>query len=500
MATFPVDGKYSPTGAACTAVAASTPAISALPPADSNPASANYPAGRPDYPAGGSGATPRPESGTPPHEIDLSGMPEHLAYAMGSISEEFADGAQAAPATTYRSSTPPRRSRNRGDTSPRDACAYTKQNRDIDPATIPPEANTAAEYPPEFDLGEGGSESFQQPRGFRFLTAPVIAAKSTPCRETETPRRPTSVGSNWNNTLAFSPARSNALTGAPQSLNTNVMALNAYRNVLSAQQILNDSLMKLSSGQRINTAGDDAAGLAIAENMRSQMLGSKQAVRNAQDGISLVQTAEGVLGVVHNMLQRMRVLAVRGANGSNGIIDRGNIVTEMDSIRLEIGRIGEATEVLGRKILGDKYTIPADALRFQIGPNGTDMDTIAVTFVDVVDIARDQLGHIPQDASHEAFQGAIRNIDGQIGVISTARATLGAVMSRFENTINSLNVTVENLSAARSRIEDTDFTLAASQFMRGKILTNSSHAMLSHALLAPRGVLSLLSVRSLSVA
>lgn len=364
----------------------------------------------------------------PGYSLDVSGMPSHLAYALGSLGSSFADGAGAGLASNYR----------------------VVSGR--------------------FPASSGSS---------------VVSVSSSNAGG------PVSLGSVLGNTFGLATA---GAAGAAQSVNTNVMALNAYRHVASAHQILNDSLQKLSSGKRINTAADDAAGLAMAENMRSQMLGSKQAIRNAQDGISMVQTADGVLGTVHSMLQRMRVLAVQGANDSNGTAERGNIAIEMDAIRHEIGRIGEVTEVLGRKILGDKYVEPADALRIQIGSNATDMETIAVTFVDVVDIAKEQLGYIPQDADHAAFQGAIRNIDGQIEVISSARATLGSVMSRFEHTINTLNVTVENLSSAQGRIEDSDVALDASRYMRGRILTQTSHAMLSQAMVAPRGVLSLLSV------
>lgn len=364
----------------------------------------------------------------PGYSLDVSGMPSHLAYALGSLGSSFADGAGAGLASNYR-------------------------------------------------VVSG-----------RF---PASSGSSLVSVSSSNAGGPVSLGSVLGNTFGLATA---GAAGAAQSVNTNVMALNAYRHVASAHQILNDSLQKLSSGKRINTAADDAAGLAMAENMRSQMLGSKQAIRNAQDGISMVQTADGVLGTVHSMLQRMRVLAVQGANDSNGTAERGNIAIEMDAIRHEIGRIGEVTEVLGRKILGDKYVEPADALRIQIGSNATDMETIAVTFVDVVDIAKEQLCYIPQDADNAAFQGAIRNIDGQIEVISSARATLGSVMSRFEHTINTLNVTVENLSSAQGRIEDSDVALDASRYMRGRILTQTSHAMLSQAMVAPRGVLSLLSV------
>lgn len=488
MATLSVDGKY--------AAGSNTPAASSpthpIPPTNAGsdslaPHEQNPNPGTNASNATGTSANPSAASG----EVDTAGLPRHLAYVMESLGDDFTDGTDAGTATTYRSG---------GSGAVRDTHRFGS-------GTSVRRGGHARESS-EGDFSRDGTEL-----GFVGTTAPGDSSDAPVGRSVGfSPRA--SLGAGTTGGWRGNPANNflgNALAGTfgvfpgaggaggvprggiTSSLNTNVMALQAYRNMANAHKILNDSLLKLTSGERINNPGDDAAGLALAENMRSQLLGSKQAVRNAQDGISLVQTAEGVLGTVHNMLQRMRVLAVQGASDSN-LDQRGNIVTEMDAIRIEIGRIGEATEVLGRKILGDKYVEPADALRFQIGANGTDLDTIAVTFVDVVDIAHAQLGEIPQDASHEAFQGAIVNIDGQIKVISTARATLGAVMSRFENTINTLNVTVENLAAARGRIQDTDFTTESAQYMRGQILTQSSHAVMSQALLAPRGVLSLLSV------
>lgn len=281
--------------------------------------------------------------------------------------------------------------------------------------------------------------------------------------------------------------------GATHSITTNVMALNAYRYNVGAEQILHQSLQRLSSGKRINSAADDSSGLALVEGLKTQVLGNRQAIKNAQDGISLTQTAEGVLGTVHDMLQRMRELAVKGANDTYSLSARVQIGSEMDAIRVEIGRISQATEAMGRKILGGKYVEPADALRFQIGANASDAEVIAITFVDVTDIAKNQIGHIPQDANHEAFQRSIENIDDQIQVISGARASLGALLNRFEHTINHLNVSVENLCAAQSRMQDADMAAETVNYMRGRILSQSSSAVLSQALSAPRGVLTLLS-------
>ncbi|WP_298635322.1 flagellin [uncultured Mobiluncus sp.] len=293
--------------------------------------------------------------------------------------------------------------------------------------------------------------------------------------------------------LGGAPRANASRGGAPRSIATNVMALNAYRYNVSAEQILHQSLQRLSSGKRINSAADDASGLALVQGLKTQVLGNRQAIKNAQDGISLTQTAEGVLSTVHDMLQRMRQLAVQGANDTYSVSARVQIGSEMDAIRVEIGRIGQVTEAMGRRILGGKYVEPADALRFQIGANASDAEVIAITFVDVTDIAKNQIGHIPQDANHEAFQRSIENIDTQIQVISGARATLGALMNRFEHTINNLNVSVENLCAAQSRMQDADLAAESVNFMRGRILSQSSRAVLSQALSAPRGVLSLLS-------
>lgn len=149
-------------------------------------------------------------------------------------------------------------------------------------------------------------------------------------------------------------------------------------------------------------------------------------------------------------------------------------------------------DAVGRASLGGRYTEPADALRFQIGANATDMDTIAVTFVDVVDIAHAQLGYIPQDANHEAFRKAIGNIHTQITTISSARGELGAIQARFEHAINNLNVMAENYAATSSRIKDADMPAEAVNFMRARILSQSSNAMLTHSINNPRGVLALL--------
>ena len=272
------------------------------------------------------------------------------------------------------------------------------------------------------------------------------------------------------------------------TVNTNVSALNAYRNLSGTQGSLGSSLEKLSSGFRINRAADDAAGLAISEGMRSQIGGMKQAVRNAQDGISLVQTAEGALQEVHSILQRMRDLSVQGANDTNNTAARSNIATEMDQLSQELGRIAESTEFNGTKLLDG----PATALNFQVGAAGN--TTSAIT----VDLSEANVSTVAAAVSvltvdtHANAQFAISSIDEQISSVSTARAELGAYQNRFDHTIKNLNVAVENLSASESRIRDTDMAQEMMNFTRSQILSQAGTAMLAQANQVPQGVLRLL--------
>ena len=272
------------------------------------------------------------------------------------------------------------------------------------------------------------------------------------------------------------------------TVNTNVAALNAYRNLSGTQGSLGSSLEKLSSGFRINRAADDAAGLAISEGMRSQIGGMKQAVRNAQDGISLVQTAEGALQEVHSILQRMRDLSVQGANDTNNTAARSNIATEMSQLSEELGRIAESTEFNGTKLLDGSAT----ALNFQVGAAGN--TTSAIT----VDLTQANVSTIASTVSlltvdtHGNAQDAISAIDTEISNVSTARAELGAYQNRFDHTIKNLNVAVENLSASESRIRDTDMAQEMMNFTRSQILSQAGTAMLAQANQVPQGVLRLL--------
>ena len=279
-------------------------------------------------------------------------------------------------------------------------------------------------------------------------------------------------------------------------INTNVSALNAYRNLASTQNDLSKSLEKLSSGLRINRAADDAAGLSISEGLRSQVSGLNVAARNAQDGISVIQTAEGALTEVHSILQRMRDLAVQGGNDSNNADSRTAIQTEADELSKELARISASTSFNGISLMD------GHSMTFQVGANGdaaaTDGNTISVKVADL-----SVLGDLKGADAVTAGTGftvttnadaatTIEAIDTAITAISSQRASLGAAQNRFESTINSLNVSAENLSAAESRIRDTDMASEMVKFTSKNILSQAGTAMLAQANQANQGVLQLL--------
>ena len=266
------------------------------------------------------------------------------------------------------------------------------------------------------------------------------------------------------------------------------MAMNSYRNLSATQGGLAKSLEKLSSGFRVNRAADDAAGLGISEGLRSQVRGNGQAVRNAQDGISLVQTAEGALNEVHDMLQRMRVLAVQGANGTNSDKNKGSINEELTALSEEIGRISKVTDFNGLKML-DGTT---KEVVFQVGANATEDDTIKVAGQDISKYKDDLDEKITAAKDNATYQALITALDEKITDASTKRGSFGAVQNRFEHTINNLNVAVENLAASESRIRDTDMAAEMMQFTRGQILSQAGTAMLAQANQVPQSVLSLL--------
>jgi flagellin len=278
-------------------------------------------------------------------------------------------------------------------------------------------------------------------------------------------------------------------------INTNIAANNAYRNLSTTQNDLSKSLEKLSSGLRINRAADDAAGLAISEGLRAQVGGLTVAARNAQDGISVIQTAEGALTEVHSILQRVRDLAVQAGNDSNNADSRTAIATEVTALGKELTRISESTNFNGIKLLDTAAA--AAPLTFQVGAGSSaTADQISVNLTDVSAIGTTVSGlaaaGFATSAATVGAAGTIATLDTQIKNVSTARSELGANQNRFESTINSLNVAKENLSAARSRITDTDMASEMVKYTRANILSQAGTAMLAQANQSNSGVLQLL--------
>lgn len=275
-----------------------------------------------------------------------------------------------------------------------------------------------------------------------------------------------------------------------QTINTNVQSLTAQRNLNSSQSTMSTSMQRLSSGLRVNSAKDDAAGLAIAERMNTQVRGMNVAIRNANDGISLAQTAEGGMQEVSSMLQRMRELSVQSANGTNSDDDRANLDAEFQALNSEIGRIAETTSFNGIAVLNTAGTSGAAAsITFQVGANTTagGENTLAIDLADV-----QSLGSGVGIGTASGSTAAMDSIDTMIGDITTARAGFGAVQSRFESAINNLQVGVENQSAARGRIMDADFAVETANLTRSQILQQAGNAMVSQANSSPQSVLQLL--------
>ena len=285
----------------------------------------------------------------------------------------------------------------------------------------------------------------------------------------------------------------------PQTINTNLNSLNAQRSLNSSQMSLATSMQRLSSGLRVNSAKDDAAGLAIAERMTTQVRGMNAAVRNANDGISLAQTAEGSLGKVADALQRMRELAVQSSNATNSSSDKDSLDKEFGELAKEIQRILNATTFNGKHVLGAE----AGPMQFQVGANTTANDTIDITTVDmtidptiVLVAGTDNTGAGRSLIDNSALIGAIHtvidNIDVALNNVSAQRATLGASQSRFDSVISNLQVSVENQTAARSRIMDADFAAETANLSRTQILQQAGTAMVAQANQMPQQVLKLL--------
>lgn len=268
-------------------------------------------------------------------------------------------------------------------------------------------------------------------------------------------------------------------------INHNISALNAYRNLAINNANTAESLQKLSSGLRINKAADDAAGLAISEKMRSQIRGLEMAERNALDGISLIQTAEGALSSTHEILQRMRELAVQAANDTNTSTDRSQIQEEVNALISEIDRIAKDTEFNTSSLLN----VAGNSFTLQIGANAS--QTLTVT-IDDMQAAALGVNAIDIKTDSSSASGAISTIDAAIEEVSTQRAKLGAFQNRLEHTVSNLSSMAENITAAESRIRDLDMAKEMAEFTKNNILNQAAQSMLAQANQMPQGVLQLL--------
>jgi flagellin len=276
-------------------------------------------------------------------------------------------------------------------------------------------------------------------------------------------------------------------------INTNIASLNAQRNMISSQSSLSTSMQRLSSGLRVNSAKDDAAGLAIAERMNAQVRGMNVAIRNANDGISMAQTAEGALSKVGDALQRMRELAVQSRNATNSNSDKDSLNKEFAELQKEITRVIGGTAFNGKHIIGADGT----AMKFQIGANVTTDDEVVVTTENLnsnADISAISATTVVIDSSANAtaIASVISNIDTALDTVNNQRAVFGATQSRFEAIISNLQQGVENQSAARSRIMDADFAQETANLSRAQILQQAGTAMVAQANQLPQQVLSLL--------
>ena len=262
-------------------------------------------------------------------------------------------------------------------------------------------------------------------------------------------------------------------------VNTNVEAFNAHRNLAQTSTALSKSMEKLSSGLRINRAADDAAGLAISEGMRAQIRGTAQASRNAQDGISLVQTAEGSLNEMHSILQRVRELAVQYGNGTLATTDLAKITAEVAQLTAELVRIRDASTFNGIALFSSSATT---TITIQVGGN-QNIDSSSNT---------NRIGVSTNALDFSTISMDVSQIDTAIASVSTVRSDLGAKQNRLENAVSNLGVYQENLTAAESRIRDVDVAQEMVNFTRLQILSQSGTAMLAQANQAPQSVLSLL--------
>lgn len=272
-------------------------------------------------------------------------------------------------------------------------------------------------------------------------------------------------------------------------INTNIASMSAQRNLVINSEKLATSVQRLSSGLRINSAKDDAAGLAVSEKIRAQVRSIAVAIRNSQDGISLAQTNEGGLQEIGNILGRMRELSEQSANGTLGTSERNTLDAEYQQLRTEIDRISNTTEFNGTKLLDGSQSTTGVSL--QVGFQNTTDDRI--TFFS--GIGATSTTTLSLTANISTVANAQSNLDmtsSAIGTVAASRGTLGAVMSRLESTIANLRVTSENLTAADSAIRDADFAYESSQFTRNQILVQAANAMVAQANVLPQAALQLL--------
>jgi flagellin len=272
------------------------------------------------------------------------------------------------------------------------------------------------------------------------------------------------------------------------TINTNMSSLTAQRALGTSQGSLSTSMQRLSTGLRINSAKDDSAGLAIAERMTSQVRGMAVAGRNANDAISLAQTAEGALGKIGESLQRMRELSVQSSNSTNSSSDRANLDEEYQALSKEVSRVIEGTKFNGNQLLNT-----GTAMSFQVGAdNNTTTDTIDVNLTDIstgAGMAKVLAGGI---TSASQALARMTNLDAAIDEVTSARSNLGSVQNRFESVVANLSTTSENLQAAKGRIMDADFAVETSNMSRAQVLQQAGNAMLAQANQAPQQVMSLL--------
>ena len=274
-------------------------------------------------------------------------------------------------------------------------------------------------------------------------------------------------------------------------INTNLLSLTTQNNLNKSQSSLGTAIERLSSGLRINSSKDDAAGQAIANRMTSQIKGITQAARNANDGISLVQTAEGNLNEINTNLQRIRELSVQAANDTNGTTDLDSINTEITQRLSEIDRIAGGANFNGKNLLDGSVST---ALSIQVGAGVSTNDTISIDSTALINATSGTLSSTlsTKIADNSSAQAVISAADEAIGKIDEARSNMGAIQNRFESTINNLNNSINNLSAAQSRIQDADYATEVSNMSRAQILQQAGTSVLSQANQVPQAMLSLL--------